>query len=132
MIDIMDLRAGNYIHPCREDDPTQPDTGRYLRVLSLQLVEKQVMARADRDNTGLAYTAAEIFPCSLERLTQMIGGLAFGEHSLLIQAPGAIAIVHENGSVIPLPHVQYLHQFQNLFRSLTAQEFPYNIGRAAE
>lgn len=128
MIDIMELRAGNYIHPCREDDPAQPDTNRYLRVLSIQLIEKQVRVKADQGADLLTLAAAELYPCSLERLTQMIGGLAFGDHSLLIQAPGSIAIVHENRSVISLPHIQYLHQFQNLFRSLTGQEFPYNVG----
>lgn len=127
MIDLMDLRAGNYIHPGLEGQEALADTGRYLRIVSVALPEKQVIAKADGDAGYCTLKYDNVYPCSLERLMQMIGGLSFGEHTLLIQGPGAIAIVHENGSVIALPHIQHLHQFQNLFRSLTGQEFPYNI-----
>ncbi|WP_118976198.1 hypothetical protein [Taibaiella koreensis] len=128
MIDLMALRPGNYIHAGQAGNHAEPDSSRYLRVLSVQLMEKRLTAKADEDVEIYTLGAGDIYPCPLDRLMQMIGGLAFGEHSILIQGPGAVAIVHENGSLIPLPHIRYLHEFQNLFRSLTGQEFPYNVG----
>jgi hypothetical protein len=126
MITLMDLRAGNYIHPARDNNGQEPDLSRYLRILSVDLVAKQVTAKADHDATIVALTAGQIYPCDLHHLRQLIGGLSFGEHSILLREDG-VMIVHENGSPIPLPHIRHIHQFQNLFRGLTGNEFPFNL-----
>lgn len=119
----MELRPGNYVHPGKDD---VADTGRYLRILSIDLLQKQVTAKADHDTEihTLAHTA--IFPCGLDRLMEITGGLSFGAHSLLLK-DGAVAIVPEDGSMMAMPHILYIHQFQNLVRSLTGEELPFNI-----
>lgn len=126
MIALMDLRAGNYIHPALESNDQEPDHSRYLRVLSIDLVAKHVTAKADHDTTILTLEAGHIYPCDLALLRQLIGGLSFGEHSILLREDG-VTILHENGSPMPLSHIRHVHQFQNLFRGLTGDEFPFNL-----
>jgi hypothetical protein len=36
MIELMDLRTGNYIHPASTQDQTKPDTEKYMRILSIE------------------------------------------------------------------------------------------------
>jgi hypothetical protein len=127
MIEAMDLRAGNYIHPPLEQEATKPDTGKYLRVLSIDLLSKKVSAKEDNNPEIFVYPSAAIHGCSINDIKKLVGGLSFNEHSIIIEGEGSVFIIHEDGSSIALPHIQYLHQFQNLFRSLTAQEFPFNI-----
>ncbi len=122
----MDLRAGNYIHPAVHDNSQEPDLSRYLRILSLNLLTKRVTAKADHDTTVVTLEDQQIFPCDLLHLRQLIGGLSFGEHSVLLQDDG-VTLLHENGSPLTLPHIRYVHQFQNLFRGLTGDEFPFNL-----
>ncbi len=126
MIALMDLRPGNYVHPAMPGKDNEPDAGRYLRILSIDLLAKQVTAKADGEQEIHTLNADAIYPCALDVLMRVIGGLSFGDHSILLQ-DGAVAIIHENGSLFHVPHIQYVHQFQNLFRSLTGQEFPYNV-----
>jgi hypothetical protein len=127
MIELMDIRAGNYIHPSLEHDPANADVSRYLRILSIDLLSKKVSAKEDNSAEILAYQSTEIFGCSIEDIKKLVGGFSFNEHSIIIEGEGAVFIIHENGSSIALPQIKYLHQFQNLFRSLTGQEFPFNI-----
>lgn len=129
MIELMDLRTGNYIHPASMQDQNRPDTEKYMRILSVDLLNKKVNAKEDKSSEIHTYTTAEIFGCSIEDITKLMGGFSFNEHSIIIKGPGEVLILHENGSMIALPHIQYLHQFQNLFRSLTGQEFPFNISK---
>jgi hypothetical protein len=130
MIALMDLRAGNYIHPAKAGGEPGPDNSRYLRVIAIHLVEKQVQAKADGETTLYTLNHDAIFPCAFDDLARLTGGLSFGEHALLLQEQMA-SIVHENGSVIPLPHIRFVHQFQNLIRSLTGDELPFNITSSA-
>jgi hypothetical protein len=129
MIELMDLRTGNYIHPVSMHDDTKPDTEKYMRILSIDLLNKKISAKEDNNTEIQVYATAGIFGCSIENITKLMGGFSFNEHSMIIKGEGEVAILHENGSLIALPHIQYLHQFQNLFRSLTGQEFPFNIGK---
>jgi hypothetical protein len=129
MIELMDLRAGNYIHPALVQDHTKPDTEKYMRILSVDLLSKKVNAKEDNSTAIHVYTTAETFGCSIEDITRLMGGFSFNEHSIIIKGEGEVIILHENGSMIALPHIHYLHQFQNLFRSLTGQEFPFNISK---
>lgn len=127
MIELMDIRTGNYVHPLMENDPAKADTSRYLRILSIDLLSKKVSAKEDNSTEILSYSSAEIFGCSIEDIKKLVGGFSFNEHSIIVEGEGAVFIIHENGSSIALPQIKYLHQFQNLFRSLTGQEFPFNI-----
>lgn len=127
MIELMDLRTGNYIHPASVQDQAKPDTEKYMRILSIDLLNRKVSAKEDNNKEIHVYEAAGIFGCSIEDITRLLGGFSFNEHSMIIKGEGEVLILHENGSTIALPHIQYLHQFQNLFRSLTGQEFPFNI-----
>jgi hypothetical protein len=129
MIELMDLRTGNYIHPASIQDQTKPDTEKYMRILSVDLLNRKVSAKEDNNQEIHVYEAAGIFGCSIEDITKLLGGFSFNEHSMIIKGEGEVLILHENGSMIALPHIQYLHQFQNLFRSLTGQEFPFNISK---
>lgn len=126
MIELMDLRTGNYIHPPLEQNAAA-DTSRYLRILSIDLLQKKVTAKEDNSTEISTYAPSEISGCSIEDIKRLVGGFSFNEHSIIIEGEAAVFILHENGSSIALPHIQYLHQFQNLFRSLTGQEFPFNI-----
>ena len=126
MIALMDLRTGNYIHPAMAGNDMEPDQGRYLRILSINLMEKQVTAKADHDATIHTLRNEIIYACDLNDLARITGGLSFGEHAILLQE-GLVSILHENGSLLPLPHIRYVHQFQNLVRSLTGDEFPFNL-----
>lgn len=123
MIPLMDLRTGNYIHPAKEG---KPDTACYLRIVSISLIDKQVVAKADGATALQTLDHTDIFPCGFEDLMKVTGGLSFGGHAILLQ-DGMVAIVHENGAAIPLEHIRYVHQFQNLVRSLTNAELPFNI-----
>ena len=129
MIELMDLRTGNYIHPASVQDSTKPDAKKYMRILSVDLLNKMVSAKEDNSSEIHTYTTADIFGCSIENIIRLMGGFSFNEHSIIIKGEGEVLILHENGSLITLPHIQYLHQFQNLFRSLTGQEFPFNISK---
>jgi hypothetical protein len=129
MIELMDLRTGNYIHPASTQDQTKPDTEKYMRILSIDLLNRKVSVKEDNNKEIYVYEAAGIFGCSIEYITKLLGGFSFNEHSMIIKGEGEVLILHENGSMIALPHIQYLHQFQNLFRSLTGQEFPFNISK---
>ncbi|PSK89709.1 hypothetical protein [Taibaiella chishuiensis] len=125
MIEPIELRPGNYIHPGLPGEAAA-DTGVYLRVVSVDLVARQVKAKADYQQDIRTFAVAEIYPCGLSDLQQAIGGLAFGPHSILLQDEG-VYIVHEEGPSIPLPHIRYVHQFQNLVRSLTGSEMAFNL-----
>lgn len=129
MIELMDLRTGNYIHPVSSQDHAKPDTEKYMRILSVDLLNRKVSAKEDNDKEIHVYETAGIFGCSIEDITRLMGGFSFNEHSMIIKGEGEVLVLHENGSMIALPHIQYLHQFQNLFRSLTGQEFPFNINK---
>ncbi len=127
MIEAMDLRAGNYIHPPSEQNPSLPDNGRYLRVLSIDLLNKKVTAKEDGIPEIFQYDTTDISGCSINNIRKVMGGFSFNEHSIIIKGEGKVFIVHEEGQSIALPHIQYMHQFQNLFRALTGQEFPFNL-----
>jgi hypothetical protein len=128
MIELMDLRTGNYIHPASAIDQAKADTEKYMRILSVDLLNRKVNAKEDNNKEIHTFEAARIFGCSIENITRLMGGFSFNEHSMIIKGEGEVLILHENGSMIALPHIHHLHQFQNLFRSLTGQEFPFNIG----
>lgn len=119
----MDLRPGNYV--------MQPATGttpaRYLRVVGLDLVGKTITVKADHSEATGSYTPGELQACPVAVLQQYMGGLSFEDHSLLIKGPGEVYLIHAEGSALVLPHIRFVHQFQNLFRSLTGQELPFNI-----
>lgn len=127
MIALMDLRAGNYIHPHGNDESLPAEDKRYLRILSVDLTGKKVRAKEDYNTEILTFEAAQISGCSITDLLKIMGGFSFNEHSILIKGEHEVFIIHENGSTITLPHIQYVHQFQNLFRSLTGEELPFNI-----
>lgn len=129
MIELMDLRTGNYIHPASTHDHVKPDTEKYMRILSIDLLNRKVSAKEDNSKEIHTFEAAGIFGCSIEDITRLMGGFSFNEHSMIIKGEGEVLILHENGSMIALPHIHSLHQFQNLFRSLTGQEFPFNISK---
>jgi len=122
----MDLRPGNYIHPPAAAGDA---SSRYLRVVSVDLMTRTVAAKADFSNEPETFNAGEISGCALEALMDYIGGLSFDGHSLLIGGAGAVSVIAAGGAPIELPHIRYVHQFQNLFRSLTGQELPVNLGR---
>ena len=122
----MDLRVGNYIHPANEGGP---DKARYLRIVSVDLISKQVVAKADGKADLHILQPGSIFPCAFDDLMKITGGLSFEDHAVLLQE-GMVVVRHENGSLIPLPHIRYVHQFQNLVRSLTGAELPFNITQA--
>jgi len=128
MIELMDLRTGNYIHPAKALQQNEADTERYLRILSIDLLQRKVVAKADNSAELLTCSSPAIFPCNIEDIKKLVGGFSFNEHSIIIEGEAAVFILHENGSSIALPHIRYMHQFQNLFRSLTGQEFPFNLG----
>lgn len=119
MIEPIELRPGNYIHPAQEDST-------YLRILSVDLLSREVSAKADHSQEIQKFACKDIYPCNLSDLLKTIGGLSFGPHSILLQEEG-VYIVHEEGPSIPLPHIRYVHQFQNLMRSLTGSEMPFNL-----
>ncbi len=129
MIEPIELRPGNYIHPGNKDH-TGADSSRYLRVLSVDLLSRKVSAKEDHKTDIAIFEAGELYPCGLEDLRKTIGGLAFGQHSILLNEEG-VYIVHEEGNSIPLPHIRYVHQFQNLMRSLTGAEMPFNLSPVA-
>ncbi len=125
MIEPIELRPGNYIHPAKLDE-TAADGQIYLRILSVDLLSRQVAVKADYQQEIRTLAVADIYPCNLSDLQQTIGGLAFGPHSILLQEEG-VYLVHEEGNSIPLPHIRYVHQFQNLVRSLTGTEMSFNL-----
>jgi hypothetical protein len=129
MIELMDLRTGNYIHPASTINHTKPDAEKCMRILSVDLLSRKVTAKEDNNKEIHTFETAGIFGCGIEHITKLLGGFSFNEHSIIIKGEGEVLILHENGSMIALPHIHYLHQFQNLFRSLTGQEFPFNISK---
>ena len=129
MIEPIELRPGNYIHPGK-DDEAAADTGIYLRVLSVDLLSRKINAKEDHKKEIVTYDAGSVYPCGLEDLKKTIGGLAFGQHSILLNDEG-VYIIHEEGNSIPLPHIRYVHQFQNLMRGLTGAEMPFNLSPVA-
>lgn len=125
MIEPIELRPGNYIHP-GDEAGTAADTSVYLRILSVDLLSRKISAKEDHKKEIVAFEVAEIYPCGFDDLKKTIGGLAFGPHSILLNDEG-VYIVHEEGNTIPLPHIRYVHQFQNLMRGLTGSEMPFNL-----
>lgn len=125
MIEPIELRPGNYIHP-GNNDGTEANTAIYMRVLSVDILKRKISAKEDHKKDVIVFETDRIFACGLEDLEKTIGGLAFGPHSILLK-DGGVYIVHEEGNSIPLPHIRYVHQFQNLMRSLTGSEMPFNL-----
>lgn len=122
MIDITDLRPGNYVQETGVPEQVP------LRVTGTDLLQRRIMAKADFQPEEKAYSPAQLEGCPLETLMKYMGGLGFGEHSLLLKGPGDVYVIHAEGTALPLPHIRHVHQFQNLFRSLTGQELPFNLG----
>ncbi len=125
MIEPIELRPGNYIHP-GINEGKEANTRIYMRVLSVDLLNRKISAKEDHKKEIEEFTANLVYACSLEDLEKTIGGLAFGPHSILLK-DGGVYIVHEEGNSIPLPHIRHVHQFQNLMHSLTGSEMPFNL-----
>lgn len=121
MIAIMDLRPGNYIQAGNADQQ------RYLRVVGIDLMQKTIQAKEDLQTDIETYAMDQVAGCPLALLTHIIGGLSFDEHALFIKEDTGVWIIHQEGAAISLPHIRHVHQFQNLFRSLTGQELPFNL-----
>lgn len=127
MIHPVELRPGNYIHPVAENDPAAADTQKYLRVIAVDLENKTVKAKADHQPEIHSFGMQQIFPCSLKDLMRHIGGMGFGEHSIVLKAEHEVMLMLSNTTPVNLDHIRYLHQFQNLVRSLTGQELSFNV-----
>jgi len=128
MIHPVELRAGNYIHPAMENGSMlEANTNKYLRVLSIDLETKIIKAKQDYQAEVFTFNAADIFPCSFKDIMLQIGGMSFGEHAIIIKSEREIILMLAGGTSVEMPHIQYLHQFQNLVRSLTGQEMAFNV-----
>ena len=127
MIHPIELRPGNYIHPALPADTAVADTARYLRIIGVDLESRTVKAKQDHQSDITTLDITAIFPCSLKDLMRQIGGMGFGEHSIILKSEHEVMLMLANTTPVSLDHIQYLHQFQNLVRSLTGQELGFNV-----
>lgn len=127
MIHPVELRPGNYIHPAKEEDKTDADTRKYLRIIAVDLETKMVKVKEDFRSEIRSLETQHIFACSLKDLMHHIGGMGFGEHSIILKGEHEVMLMLSNATPVSLDHIKYLHQFQNLVRSLTGQELSFNV-----